>query len=982
MLIHQLEVLVFRGRKPGSGGAGVEVLGGKRATARARPDDWGEETGAEYDVHLGVFFFADLEPGFYHLTVEHPEYQSQVRKVQVHPRPTQIVFRLVAAEDAFIHCGRGEVPYLADSSLVGLIPQPDATRESVEALCSDLGFALESEVSSVPHPAYVARRSPEVSENRLADLRASALIATAGPVFRDSSNDLAILTSRLFIRFRVDVGREEAAEILQRQEQALRVVEGPLGYSVNLYLIEASAETGAEINVIAGDLMALEAVDYVEPDFGIVAEGDGPAPNAFLGPGLWDRNQAAVPSAWELLRACRGEDFALGDPEIALAIVDLGLKTRDGRPEHPEFSGRLTNGQFKTRELYDFRKGRKGNPSAKKGVHGSQVAGVASGKTLGVAPNTSLMSAVAPETASELNKAFLWAAGRASEASLQPETKADVVVSAYAYIRATLCLESAQDMLSHLTLRGRLGKGCPVFCSAGNTEENVAWGRPIAWFERSLCCAASTLRKGRERAASYSGTGRLDWCAPSSSEHGGSWQPPDSWTTWTTTFPGTGDLPTVPAFRTRLLQRAKAGAGSLLLETTSGLERGMSILIGHPGRVPSEIAEISRVEEHKVNLVSDLQCYFPKWTAVIAGARWLTRLKEPAAPGARRVFVDHPERVEAGHRLLLWHRSAVTDALVRESVTIQGVANRETGEVEVSELAGRYEEPTEVLQGAYDHCSKFGGTSSAAALCGGIGALVLSANPQLTWVEVRELLRQSAVKIGINKQWRNRSGKPARRVSERVYSPQFGYGRLDAAAAVAAALAYTFPRDLMIRNVPGDDGEQTTERSGDSPDLWIRSQAPAREGGLRDLAYDAPAPHEPPRIGQNHWIYARIFNRGTEPSFDAWVRFSVAVVREERLFYHPKDWQASNGVRNHSQGHWEEGTYFIGEVALPHIEGRQHTIVNIPWPKKLLPLLEAVEGKSWLSYLLVEITPLDGPLQGDHVYNNSNLAQRRLESLG
>ena len=74
------------------------------------------------------------------------------------------------------------------------------------------------------------------------------------------------------------------------------------------------------------------------------------------------------------------------------------------------------------------------------------------------------------------------------------------------------------------------------------------------------------------------------------------------------------------------------------------------------------------------------------------------------------------------------------------------------------------------------HTNDFGGTSSATPLAAGIAALVLSAKPGLTAAQVRTLMESTCDRIG--------SGYDA---SGR--SPRFGYGRVNAGKAVAAAKA-------------------------------------------------------------------------------------------------------------------------------------------------------------------------------------------------
>jgi subtilisin family serine protease len=78
------------------------------------------------------------------------------------------------------------------------------------------------------------------------------------------------------------------------------------------------------------------------------------------------------------------------------------------------------------------------------------------------------------------------------------------------------------------------------------------------------------------------------------------------------------------------------------------------------------------------------------------------------------------------------------------------------------------------IGGHYTH--DFGGTSSATPLAAAIGALVLSVSPGLSRIQVRNLLQASAVKID-----------SATGAYRKGYSLQYGFGCLDAFAAVSAA---------------------------------------------------------------------------------------------------------------------------------------------------------------------------------------------------
>lgn len=75
----------------------------------------------------------------------------------------------------------------------------------------------------------------------------------------------------------------------------------------------------------------------------------------------------------------------------------------------------------------------------------------------------------------------------------------------------------------------------------------------------------------------------------------------------------------------------------------------------------------------------------------------------------------------------------------------------------------------------HGYTSRFGGTSSATPLAAGVCALMLSANPNLTLAEIKDILRRSADKIS--------SGYDAN-----GRSPRLGYGRLNALRAVQMAM--------------------------------------------------------------------------------------------------------------------------------------------------------------------------------------------------
>lgn len=76
------------------------------------------------------------------------------------------------------------------------------------------------------------------------------------------------------------------------------------------------------------------------------------------------------------------------------------------------------------------------------------------------------------------------------------------------------------------------------------------------------------------------------------------------------------------------------------------------------------------------------------------------------------------------------------------------------------------------------HTNSFGGTSSATPLTAGVAALMLSANKDLTRDQVKQILADTAEKIG-----------PKSGYDSNGHSEDFGFGRVDAEAATKAAKA-------------------------------------------------------------------------------------------------------------------------------------------------------------------------------------------------
>ena len=86
----------------------------------------------------------------------------------------------------------------------------------------------------------------------------------------------------------------------------------------------------------------------------------------------------------------------------------------------------------------------------------------------------------------------------------------------------------------------------------------------------------------------------------------------------------------------------------------------------------------------------------------------------------------------------------------------------------------------------------FGGTSSAAPVVSGVAALVRGANADLTWRDVKLILAESASKNdSSNAGWETGASKYASGSSSYHYNSEYGFGVVDAAAAVALSSNWT-----------------------------------------------------------------------------------------------------------------------------------------------------------------------------------------------
>lgn len=148
------------------------------------------------------------------------------------------------------------------------------------------------------------------------------------------------------------------------------------------------------------------------------------------------------------------------------------------------------------------------------------------------------------------------------------------------------------------------------------------------------------------------------------------------------------------------------------------------------------------------------------------------------------------------------------------------------------------------INGGY--CYNYCGTSAACPHVAGVAALMLSANPNLTASQVKNIIEQTARKIRPERYvYTNTSAHP-----NGTWNDSVGYGLVNAYAAVTKAMDV----DLYISDTTGDNGAENLalKYMWNSPDIWIEEL----NGGSVDN----------PIGGRTYNVCVRIHNKSNVPS--------------------------------------------------------------------------------------------------------------------
>jgi subtilisin family serine protease len=724
----------------------------KDARVRLESDQVG---GKSYDLSWDgsrrCYFARGVDLGSYRLLAERDN-EREEQRVEVRSAGLRTVVLLNSRRLPFLYRGPVKTPFERQPDLFAIaldenMPNQGLTKLSMVAEQEHLSCELSDWNGRPPRHARVFRFACGTSADSRA--RITQRLAEIGGVHRlgplvhfVAKDSISCLTDELVVRFRPGTTRAQIRDFVQRGDLTIL---RKLTVTENVFVFRLPSPPCYEMLDRANELAPCDLVAYAEPNLISIGRDDAidrsassrtVRPTDFLFPMQWHLARIGCPEAWQVMYDEISPDRAMGSPSITIAVVDWGIDV-----DHPEFAGRLSNGKPKVCAVFDFHNMQPHHRRRAHG-HGTCCAGVATASAdndgvCGVAGNCRLMAIRRPEglmaTETAYSDMYLWIAGY-DPLSPRPDFPkrlrrgADVISNSFGYAAGLPISGLMKDTFELLAERGRKGRGVLLFFSAGNNSMQDFT------LERPWAASDRTLAV----TASTLGNGGSTETRASESSIGDAYPMLDFCAPSATALNGAYDPP-------------KSWA-----------------IITAADRCSSD-------PDHNLQPNAPARCSVH------------TTLSDDAAKGEQAPAVVSSTGFALGQFVLIGRPGSEGAEFNQIAAIPDGTHLQLRDTTRNSHSAG-----TPVAAGRAEALHSFSGTSCATAVAAGVGALMLSACPRLKWSEVRDILRDTAVKIDSTGQWRDVDG--AR------YSSWYGFGRIDALAAVKAALARrTFWADAAAR---------------------------------------------------------------------------------------------------------------------------------------------------------------------------------------
>lgn len=904
-----------------------------------------------YDKTVQCFLLKGLNPGEYKLKVQGKKgWEDDLRTIKLHAGDNFVYSTLAPSKTPYYIAAEGERIYF----------QPDERKILLHAQGRDLHKILPKLVQKVglkpgdpivlpgqkvqPDNATFMISLPEsAAERKKALVNLHSIVEEqfpnvgltgrlTAPMFRGETV-IEGLTNELVVRFESSVTEQQAQQIAKRY--GFRVLRR-IVYLGNAYLWQHGDLPHYHLLNIARELVDKFPVRYAEPNIIFQIEQDVYNPNDFLYLEQPHFQVINADDAWDALDDIN-VNLRAGSPSVTIAVFDVNGVA----PNHPDLTGNLTDGTAKMSANFNFVNWANQTVANLTGDHGTQCASSATGRFdsniggTGLAGNCHLIGARLPAAASgvDMADAWIWAAGFNTGSNnpnfpAQLATGADVISNSWGITGGALT-NAIKDALDFLTVYGRGGRGCVVCFSIGNLGYvQFSNRRTYAAYERTIAVGASI------------NANPTNPCNSAHADHN-------------------GNLNNLPAVvDTRAYYSPYGPELDIVAPSHTCYDPAL------PGaRVRDPVMAAVRVDEGDWPGDSIAQ----------------TTLTSAVAAGDTVIQVTNSVGFNVGEFALLGGPGTTPN----ETKEITAVA---PGQITVLALDNAYAVGTIVVTGPNDYAMNpvvgFGGTSHSCPTVAGAVALILSVRPELTWVQVREILRTTARRIDIGQanaigQWVDNDGDG---VDE--FSQWYGYGCLDVNAAVIATRDLGTAADVVVRDNQTDDGTVPTGGwHAHSPDIWVRRT----DDPIPALAYDVNPPHENPIGGQDNYVFMRVKNKGTAGSNEVYLRAYIKHYAGFDFTY-PDEWQPTTRPGDAVPTPLVPGTYLIGEERIDNLAQDDDIIVKMTWNANLVPPAEVLVGGvnvRWHPCLLAEVSPHDGPAPATtaatyEVMKDNNLAQRNI----
>ena len=727
----------------------VQVLGtdGRPLpSAQVKVSAGGQSDSRTLDVRKGsgAFTAGAVPQGSAEVTVSHEGLESQTRTVRIEGGRNRETFLLGKKGLPFFYRGPVRVPFDPHPDLLGVKlrdARDEEGRRGVMAAARDLKL---EEYGEIPAPAradgfLLFRANADTMGEVLERLQGLDAVEHAGAVLLIRERSVSLLTNEFVVKFREGRPDEKERALLadaagptdQVAEGRLEVLRA-IPYIPHAYHVRRGGPATYDVLDTANRLAERDDVEWAEPNLVTSVELDQVVPSDYLWPGVWDRQLIGTPEAWGALEECGGHPF--GSPEVIVAFVDQGIESSGGVPRHPDFQGAVSDGTSKVYRLYDFRN-LVPNNDAVLGDHGMGVAGVGAAR----ANNPSIIAGQ--------DEGIAGAAPNCRVMGLiYPSTESDQL-DMYVWAAGFDPGSPRPGFPAPIT------PGADVF----STSIGFGAGAPISGqASAALDFLASNGRGGRGCLCFFS--------AGNANNEFTTYRP---WAAYANTF----------------------GMAASSLDDDGSTE----IRAPYSGFGPAELCAPSHDEYVGSGTLHNPPANYATWSASLVGAGNLvghaaveTILLAPASAGDAQLTVANAVNFVNGNRVLV----GAPGTPGSEPATITGAPNVAAGTIPVTALMNPHPAGTAVVSGVNDYRNNFGGTSSATPLTAGAAALLLSAHPELTFTEARQILRDTAVKIDAGNvdptgQWLDAGNNPSV-VSGNppVFSQWYGHGRVDIASAI------------------------------------------------------------------------------------------------------------------------------------------------------------------------------------------------------